>query len=96
LFSFVCGAASFTQRPEPPGQLIVISVPPNEPITIDGTPRKRFTPFTFVVSPGNHSVSLENVPQCKGPQTVPVLSGSATSITCDASGWGKPTVGNKK
>jgi hypothetical protein len=96
LCCFLFRATSFSQRPEAPGQLTVTSVPANQPITIDGTPTKVFTPFTFTVSPGNHSVSLESVPPCKKSQTVSISSNSATSIMCDANGWGKPTQGNKK
>jgi len=75
------------QRPATPGRLSVTSTQ-DAKITIDDEDTGRVTPFTFVVSPGDHYVSLPSVPKCKQPAKVTVSSGSTKSVNCDAaSGW---------
>ena len=82
-----------SQRPETPGRLTVRSTPPAAIITIDDQDTNQVTPFTFVVSPGDHSVSLKSpsLPDCKKPKKVTVSSGAVTSVSCTAEGWGEPT-----
>ena len=81
------------QRPPAPGKLSVTSTPPGAAIVIDDQPMGRQTDFTFVVSPGTHSVSLKSpsLPKCANPRRVSVRSGSTVSINCSAGGWSAPT-----
>src|SRR5262249_34110518 len=81
------------QRPPAPGKLSVTSEPPGANIRIDDQPMAKATNFTFVVSPGDHSVAITspNLPKCAAPAKVTVLSGSLTSINCTTAGWGDPT-----
>jgi hypothetical protein len=59
-------------------------------ITIDDEDMGRMTPFTFVVSPGDHYVSLPSLPKCMQPKKVAVSSGSTNSANCDAAtGWSR-------
>lgn len=82
-----------SQRPEAPGRLTVTSTPKGASITIDDQDTNQKTDFTFVVSPGDHSVKLTSadLPDCKKPKKVTVSPGSTTSVNCTAAGWGEPT-----
>jgi len=82
-----------SQRPQAPGKLSVTSTPQQgAKITIDDQDTSQATNFTFAVSPGDHSVKLPSLPNCKQPKKVTVSSGSTTSVNCDAAtGWGDPT-----
>ena len=48
-----------SQRPPAPGRLSVTSTPPGAKITIDNHDMGKETDFTFVVSPGDHQVSVK-------------------------------------
>jgi hypothetical protein len=82
-----------SQRPAAPGKLSVTSTPPGAKITIDKQPMGKETDFTFVVSPGDHyvSVRIPSMPKCANPTKVSVSSGSAISINCSVTGWGVAT-----
>jgi PEGA domain len=79
------------QRPPTPGKLSVTSSPQQgAKIMIDDQDTGHATNFTFVVSPGDHYVSLPSLPNCKNPMKVTVSSGSPQSVNCDAAtGWPK-------
>jgi hypothetical protein len=81
-----------SQRPAAPGKLSVTSTPPGGKITIDKQPMGKDTDFTFVVSPGDHYVSVRNpsMPKCANPAKVSVISGSTISINCSVTGWSAP------
>jgi PEGA domain len=81
------------QRPPAPGKLSVTSTPPGAKITIDNQSMGKETDFTFVVSPGDHYVSVRSasLPKCAKPTKVSVSSGSIMSIDCGVTGWGAPT-----
>jgi hypothetical protein len=80
-----------SQRPQT-GRLSVTSTPPGAEITIDNQRTNQSTPFTFVVSPGEHRVAVtsETLRNCAKPVPVPVSPGSAVSIHCTSMGWDKP------
>ena len=82
-----------SQRPAAPGRLSVTSTPPGAKITIDKQPMGKETDFTFVVSPGNHyvSVRIPSMPKCANPTKVSVPSGSTISVNCSVTGWDAPT-----
>ena len=82
-----------SQRPPAPGKLSVTSTPPGAKITIDNQSMGKETDFTFVISPGDHYVSVRsaNLPKCATPTKVSVPSGSIMSIDCSVTGWGAPT-----
>src|SRR5215469_11214653 len=75
-----------SQRPPAPGRLTVTSTPPGAKITIDKQSMGKETDFTFVVSPGDHQVSVkaDGLGKCANPTTVSVPSGSKVSINCTA------------
>lgn|SRR5208283_493474 len=78
-----------SQTPQPPGRLIVTSDPPGATITIDNRQMNRPTPFTFAVSPGQHSVSVKGEGMyCAG--SLNVQSGTAKPAHCTARGWDPP------
>lgn len=81
-----------SQRPPAPGKLSVTSTPSGATITIDNQSTGKETDFTFVVSPGDHSVSVKKdaLPNCV-TKMVTVTSGSVVLINCTATGWGAPT-----
>jgi hypothetical protein len=79
------------QRPQAPGKLSVRSNPTGGTITIDSQSTGRLTDFTFVVSPGDHYVSVEstslhNCAKSKSKK-VSVPPGSVVSVNCTTSGW---------
>jgi hypothetical protein len=82
-----------SQRPPAPGKLLVTSTPPGAKIMIDKHSMGKQTDFTFVVSPGDHyvSVTTPSMPKCANPTKVSISSGSAISINCSVTGWGAPT-----
>ena len=91
-FLLLLPALLLSQRPPTPGKLSVTSDPTGAAIKIDGKSMGRSTPFTFIVSPGGHTLVLEgeSVPQpCATPTTVTVRSGSTASIRCSSAGWGQ-------
>jgi hypothetical protein len=90
---FLFPARLSSQAPQTPGRLTVTSTPQQgAKIVIDGQDTGRLTNFNFVVSPGDHDVSLPSVFNCKQPKKVTISSGSTTSVNCDAAaGWGDPT-----
>jgi hypothetical protein len=73
-----------SQTPQAPGKLLVASTPPGAKIKIDGQSMNQPTDFTFVVSPGEHSVAVTTLAKCAKPIQAPVKSGLVTSIHCDA------------
>jgi hypothetical protein len=76
-------APLLSQRPPAPGKLYVTSTRPSK-ITIDGQATGQVTPFTFAISPGEHSVSLTGGPKCKNSSNkVNVASGATASVNCD-------------
>ncbi|MGA2588941.1 MAG: PEGA domain-containing protein [Bryobacteraceae bacterium] len=77
-----------------PGKLQVTSKPPAAKVKIDNQLMNQPTPFTFVVSPGEHSVVLTTLAKCSTPKSVTVNSAHVTSINCDATneGWGTPVI----
>ncbi len=82
------------QRPQAPGKLSVRSNPTGATITIDNQSTGRLTPFTFVVSPGDHYVSVEgsSLQNCAKSESkkVSVLPGSLLSVNCTTNGWDEP------
>ncbi len=86
----LCSALLFpvllpSQRPPMPGKLNVTSTPSGVKITMDQAATNRYTPALFVVSAGNHTVSLAGG-QC-GVARVDVDPGSIWTANCDKSGW---------
>jgi hypothetical protein len=81
-----------SQRPQTPGKLFVTSTPPGATIAIDNQATGQSTDFTFVVSPGDHYVSLtsSSLPNCKNLKKAPVSSGHITRVNCTAAGWDEP------
>jgi hypothetical protein len=78
-----------SQTPQPPGRLSVTSDPPGATITIDDQQMNRQTPFTFAISPGQHSVSVRGKDMyCAA--SLNVQSGAAKSVHCTARGWDPP------
>jgi hypothetical protein len=68
------------------GRLVVQSEPQGAEIWVKGKDANRQTNSTFVVSPGNYSVSLTGSAKCGG-QSFQVNSGGATTITCKDGQW---------
>ena len=91
-FFLLFPAPGSSQRPALPGKLSVTSAPAGAGIVVDNQETGKATPFTFVVSPGQHLVSLtsSSLPKCKTPTPVTVSSGSTQSVHCTADGWGNP------
>lgn len=92
----LCGAVLFpallsSQRPAFPGKLMVTSTPAGALITMDQAATNRATPATFVVSAGEHTVTLagEEAKQCgvKAPAKVTVGPGATWTASCDKTGW---------
>lgn len=74
-----------------PAKLLVQSTPKGASITIDKRATKQVTDYTFVVSPGRHTVVVigANLPKCSKPLQVSVASGSVTTVSCTEAGWSK-------
>jgi hypothetical protein len=81
-----------SQRPALAGKLTVTSTPPGARITIDNQIMGQATPFTFVVSPGDHNVAVRSaaLTNC-GKKKVSLPAGSAVSLDCTSAGWGNST-----
>jgi hypothetical protein len=82
---------SLSQRPQLAGKLTVTSTPPGAGITIDNQVMGQSTPFTFVVSPGDHRVAVKSadLTNC-GTKRVSLVAGSAVSLNCGPKGWDNP------
>jgi hypothetical protein len=82
------------QMPNRPGRLTVESTPAGATVTIDGQQMQRLTPFTFVIAPGEHRVSVrgkdEAGKEMSCTTSLYVAAGSAKSIRCTARGWEQP------
>jgi len=82
------------QMPNRPGRLTVESTPPGATVTIDGQVMQRVTPFTFVISPGEHRVTVQGKDEAGKEMScttsLNVESGSAKSLRCTAKGWEQP------
>src|SRR5580658_1545267 len=80
-----------SQRPELAGKLTLTSTPPGARITIDNQVMGQSTPFTFVVSPGEHNVTVTSaaLTNC-GKKRVSLPPGSAISLNCASKGWDNP------
>ena len=80
-----------SQRPALAGKLTVTSTPPGARITIDNQIMGQATPFTFVVSPGDHRVAVKSadLTNC-GTKRVSLVAGSAVSLNCGPKGWDNP------
>ena len=80
-----------SQRPVMPGKLIVTSTPTGLQITVDKVAMRRATPSTFVVSAGEHTVSVQGDAGKKcgagTPAKVYVDPGSTWNVVCDQTGW---------
>lgn len=94
----LCGILMFApllspQRPRMPGRLSVTSDPLGAGITIDKQLMNQSTNYTFVVSPGNHAVTVvaAALPKCAKPVNVAVRSSIVAVIHCTAAGWSAPT-----
>jgi len=83
-----------SQMPQRPGRLTVDSTPPGAAVTIDSQPMSRPTPFTFVLSPGQHSVSVSGKDQAgremRCTASLNIVAGSAKAVHCTAKGWDPP------
>jgi hypothetical protein len=83
-----------SQMPQRPGRLTVTSAAPGATVSIDNRQMSRQTPFTFVLSPGQHSVSVSGKDQagkdmyCTASMNMP--AGAAKSIHCTVKGWDPP------
>ncbi len=83
-----------SQMPQRPGRLNVTSAPPGATVTIDNRQMSRPTPFTFVLSPGRHSVSVRGKDEA-GKEvycaaSLDVSSGTTKRVHCTARGWDPP------
>jgi len=83
-----------SQMPEKPGRLTVESTPAGATVTIDQQQMGRRTPYTFVVSPGQHSLSVRGKDEagkeidCQA--SLYIGAGAARSVHCTARGWEPP------
>jgi hypothetical protein len=78
-----------SQMPQAPGRLYVTSTPAGASVAVDNRRMSRQTPFTFVVSPGNHTVKVNGDGlSCSASLNVP--SSSTKSLHCTAKGWDPP------
>lgn len=81
-----------SQRPAMPGKLMVTSTPAGVLITMDQAATNRSTPALFVVSVGEHLITLagEAVSQCgvgRPAASVTVGPGATWTANCDKDGW---------
>lgn len=90
---FLFPAILSSQRPPQPGRLFVTSTPSGAAILIDGQRTGKMTDFTFLVSPGNHSLTLSQpgLQKCAVKTNVLVRSGYTASIGCTSAGWSQAT-----
>ena len=83
-----------SQMPQKPGRLTVTSEPPGATVNIDNRRMSRQTPFTFVLSPGRHSVSVRGKDQAGKDMnctaSLDIAGGAAKSVHCTAKGWDPP------
>jgi hypothetical protein len=75
-----------------PGKLMVTSTPAGVLITMDQAATNRSTPALFVVSAGEHMITLagEAVAQCgvgRPAASVTVGPGATWTANCDKDGW---------
>jgi hypothetical protein len=82
---------SSSQRPQLAGKLTITSTPPGARIIIDNQLMGQSTPFTFVVSPGDHYVAVKSadLTNC-GTKKASLTAGSVMSLNCVSNGWEKP------
>jgi hypothetical protein len=77
-----------------PGRLQVSSEPPGAIVTIDNRQMPRPTDATYVVFPGNHTVSVTGKDQTgkaiKCTASLNISSGVTKSVNCTARGWDPP------
>jgi len=83
-----------SQMPQKPGRLTVDSTPPGATVAIDNRQMSRPTPFTFVLSPGQHSVNVRGKDQAGKDMSctasLNIAAGAAQSVHCTARGWDPP------
>jgi hypothetical protein len=72
-----------------PGRLQVSSEPPGAIVTIDNRQMPRPTDATYVVFPGNHTVSVTGK-AIKCTASLTISSGVTKSVNCTARGWDPP------
>jgi hypothetical protein len=77
-----------------PGRLRVTSEPPGATVTIDNRQMSKQTDSTFVVFPGNHTVSVKGKDQAGKimycAASLYVGAGATKSVHCTARGWDPP------
>jgi PEGA domain-containing protein len=68
------------------GRLVIQSSPTGATISINGTQKQEQTNTTYVVGPGDYSVSVSGSASCGG-QSFHVDSGGTTTIICKDGKW---------
>ena len=83
-----------SQMPSRPGRLSIDSIPQGATVAIDKRQMQRTTPFTWVVPPGQHTVSVNGKDQAgkeiSCTASLYVSSGVTKSLRCTLKGWDPP------
>jgi hypothetical protein len=82
--------AAWAQMLPRPATLVIKSVPPGAPITLNGSTSTQSTDLSLVVSPGAYTVSVGiqgGKPFCAAKQ-INLTAGQTVVLVCTESGWG--------
>jgi hypothetical protein len=85
----LASSALRSQMPPQPARLVISSEPAGAIVTINGTQVAQRTAATFVVSPGNYTVSVaapDGSVKCPGVAHK-LDPGQTWVLTCSAKGW---------
>jgi hypothetical protein len=75
------------QMPPQTAKLVIISEPSGATVTINGNPMPSMTNATFVVSPGQYTVSVAAGALVCPNITLKIAGGQTLTRTCTSMGW---------